>query len=248
MSGHSHWASIKHKKTKEDAKRGKLFSKLIREITIAAKQGGGNPESNPRLRLAIERAKQANMPQENIKKAIMRGTGQLPGATFEEVTYEGYGPGGVAVMVIATTDNKNRTTAEIRKIFAKHGGSLGEVGCVNWMFKMKGVITVPKGNVSEDELLEIALSSGAEDMKDEGTYFEILTTPEDFEKVKKAIEDKKIPVEEAKLSMVPNSTVKLEGHKAEQMLKLMNELEDHDDVNEVYANFDIPDELIEKIA
>jgi len=248
MSGHSHWASIKHKKAKEDAKRGKLFSKIIKEITIAAKQGGGDPDKNPRLRLAVERAKQANMPQDNVKKAIMRGTGQLPGVSYEEITYEGYGPGGVAVMVNVTTDNKNRTTAEIRKIFSKHGGSLGEVGCVNWMFKMKGVISVPKNAISEEEIMDLVLSLGAEDLKTDESFYEIITAPEDFEKVRDALKEKNISIEEAEVSFVPTSLVKLKDHKAEQMLALMNDLEEHDDVNNVYANFDIPDEIIDRVA
>jgi len=193
MSGHSHWSSIKHKKGKEDARRGKIFSKLIKEITLAAKAGGGDPAGNPRLRTAFAAAKQANMPGDNVKKAVMRGTGEMPGVIYEETNYEGYGPGGVAVIVQVTTDNKNRTTSDIRKSFSKHGGNLGEIGCVGWMFKSKGTITLKKSSISEDELLDLALSAGAEDINsDDSEFFEIVSDTSKFEDVKKALEEKKL--------------------------------------------------------
>lgn len=240
MSGHSKWAGIKHKKAVVDAKRGKVFTKIIREITIAARLGGGNPENNPRLRKAIEDAKEANMPQENIKRAIQRGTGELPGTNYEEVVYEGYGPGGVAVMVEATTDNKNRTTAELRKIFSQNGGNLGDNGCVAWMFSLKGYIAVDKSKVSEDELMAIALESGAQDFRTEDDdVYEIITTPESFQSVKSALEVRNIPIETSDVSLQPSTYIKLHGEDAQRMLKLMDELEAHDDIKNVYANFDI---------
>jgi YebC/PmpR family DNA-binding regulatory protein len=248
MSGHSKWASIKHKKAAVDAKRGKIFSKLIKELTVAARIGGGDPTANPRLRTAISTAKGVNMPNENIERAIKKGTGELPGTSYEEVSYEGYGPGGAAVMLEVMTDNKNRTVAEIRSIFAKNGGSLGETGCVNWMFEKKGLIAVPKETVGEDELMAVALDAGAEDFKVVENAFEILTSPEDFERIKKAIQDKHITPAVAQISMIPQSTVKLADNKARQMLKLMDLLEDHDDVQEVYSNFDIPDEILEAVG
>lgn len=247
MSGHSRWAGIKHKKMAQDAKRGKIFTKIIRELTIAARQGGGNPDNNPRLRKAIEMAKEVNMPQENIKKAIMRGTGELPGAVYEEVVYEGYGPGGVAVIVEATTDNKNRTTSEIRKIFAEHGGSLGETGCVSWNFEQKGYITISKSDANEDELMSLALELGAEDFKsDDDEVYEIITTPANFEQIKRQLETK-YKLQQAEVTLVPKTYVRLEGRQAEQILALMNALEEHDDVKNVYANFDIPKEIAEKV-
>ena len=248
MSGHSKWHSIKHKKMAQDAKRGKLFTRLIREITIAAKLGGGNPENNPRLRKAIEQAKQANMPQDNIKKAIMRGTGEIPGVVFEEITYEGYGPGGVAIYVEVLTDNKNRSAAEIRSIFSRHNGNLAGAGSVSWIFERKGLITVKKEGVDEDTVLGIILDAGAEDMKTESDRYEITTTPENFEKVKKALEENNIPIENASITFIPKNTVRLEGKEAEQLLKLLDELEECDDVQGVYANFDIPDEILETIS
>lgn len=248
MSGHSKWAGIKHRKMAQDAKRGKLFTKLIREITIAARLGGGNPDNNPRLRKAIEMAKEANMPQDNIKKAIMRGTGELPGAVYEEVVYEGYGPGGVAVIVEATTDNKNRTTAEIRKIFSQHGGSLGESGCVSWIFEQKGYITINKTDANEDELMSLALELGAEDFKsDDEDLYEIITSVENFEQIKQEIQ-KKYKLQQAEITMLPKTYVKLDGKNAEQILQLMDALEEHDDVKNVYANFDVPKEILEKMA
>jgi len=246
MSGHSRWAGIKHKKGIADVKRGKLFTKIIREITIAAKLGGGQLESNPRLRKAVEDAKEANMPSDNVKKAIQRGTGELPGANYEELVYEGYGPSGVAVMVEVTTDNKNRTAGEIRRLFSQHGGNLGETGSVGWIFALKGAITVVKSNAGEEQLMTLALDAGAEDLNSEDPeFYEITTQPADFEKVKKALEGASIPLVRAEVTMVPKTFVKLTGTAATQMMALMTGLEDHDDVKNVYANFDIPKEIIE---
>ncbi len=248
MSGHSRWAGIKHKKAAVDAKRGKLFSKIIREITIAARAGGGDPNTNPRLRLAVDKAKSANMPSDNIKKAIQRGTGELPGVNYEELHYEGYGPGGVAVMVEATTDNKNRTTSEIRKIFSKNGGNLGEAGCVGWMFNKKGYIAVNKENYNEEELMELAINVGADDFKsDDEDVYEILTEPEKYENVKKQLEEKNINIADSEITMIPQTYIKLEGKDAEMMLRLMDALDNSDDVQNVSANFDIAKEIIERV-
>ncbi|OGS47265.1 MAG: transcriptional regulator [Elusimicrobia bacterium RIFOXYD2_FULL_34_15] len=242
MSGHSKWAGIKHKKAIIDAKRGKVFTRVVRELTIAAKQGG-NSESNARLRKAIEDAKAANMPAENVKKAIQRGTGELPGVTYEELVYEGYGPSGVAIMVEVTTDNKNRTHSEIKKIFSSHGGNLGESGCVNWMFQPKGYIAIDKSKAKEDELMNIAIENGAEDVKTEDeNLFEIITHPADFEKVKKALTDNKIEIEAAENTMLPTTYIQLEGNDARKMLELIDEMEGHDDVKNVYSNFEIVEE------
>jgi YebC/PmpR family DNA-binding regulatory protein len=249
MSGHSKWAGIKHKKAIIDAKRGQIFSKLIREITVAAKQGGDDPSGNPRLRVAIEKAKTVNMPQDNIKKAIQRGTGELPGVSYEELVYEGYGPGGVAVIVEVTTDNKKRIAAEVRKAFSRHGGNLGDAGCVGWMFNKKGYISVDKSKIKEEELIEIALESGAEDVKsDDEDVFEIITQPRDSEKVKRSLMAKNIEINSAEITMVPQTYIRLEGSKAEQMLRLMDELDNNDDVQNVYANFDIPKAIMEKVS
>jgi YebC/PmpR family DNA-binding regulatory protein len=250
MSGHSKWHGIKHKKAKADAARGRIFTRVIREITIAAKMGGGDPDGNPRLRTAIQAARAANMPADNIERAIKKGTGELPGVTYEELTYEGYGPGGVAVMVSVTTDNKNRTAAEIRKVFAKHGANLGESGCVGWMFEKKGVIQVDAKGVDEETLLGVALEAGAEDVRQEEGTFTIVTAPREreFEAVRAALVKAKFPVASAELTMVPQSTVKLDGRPAEQMLRLMEELEDHDDVQNVYANFDIPESIMVAVS
>ncbi|RLB10398.1 MAG: YebC/PmpR family DNA-binding transcriptional regulator [Deltaproteobacteria bacterium] len=248
MSGHSRWSSIKHKKKLMDARKGKIFTKLIREITVAARLGGGDPDKNPRLRAAIAAAKAENMPKENIERSIKRGIGEIEGVNYEEVSYEGYGPGGVAVLVDCLTDNKNRTVAELKHIFEKYGGSLGEPGCVAWVFEKKGIISIEADKVDEDKLLEIALEAGAEDVKNAGSQFEVITDPADFEKVKKAIEDAGIPYNLAEITMIPKTTVKLDGKKAEQMLSLMQALEDLDDVSHVYANFDIPDEIMEAMA
>lgn len=248
MSGHNKWSTIKHKKGAADAKRGKLFSKIIKEITIAARYGGGDPDGNPRLRTALGTAKNANMPKENVERAIKRGTGEIAGVSYEEVTYEGYGPGGVAVMVEALTDNKNRTVAEVRHIFDKYGGNLGESGCVAWMFDKKGVIILPAKNLTEDEVMELGLEAGAQDVVHDGELFEITTEVADFETVRKAIEDKGWMIEEAELAMVPQNTVKLEGKKAEQMLKMMDALDDNDDLQKVSANFDISEEEMMRIS
>ncbi|HIE35911.1 MAG TPA: YebC/PmpR family DNA-binding transcriptional regulator [Candidatus Omnitrophica bacterium] len=248
MSGHSKWAGIKHKKAAQDAKRGRLFTKLIREITVAAREGGGNPDTNHRLRTAIERAKDANMPQDNIEKAIKRGTGELPGTVFESCIFEGYGPGGVAIMVEALTDNKNRTSAEIRNIFSKKGGNLAGGGSVSWIFNKKGYVLVDKSQMGEEELFSIAVDAGAEDVKTEGKNYEIFCDPKDFENLKEAIKNKEIKWEMAELTMVPTSTVKVGGSQAKQILSLIEALEDHDDVQKVYANFDIPDEILEEMA
>jgi len=248
MGGHSHWATTKHKKAAVDAKRGKVFTKIIREITTAARVGGGDPDGNPRLRTAILKAREQNMPQDNIKKAIQRGTGELPGVMYEETTYECYGPGGVAMLLEIMTDNKNRTVSEIRHILTKWGGSMSGAGTVAWIFSRKGYITVEKTKADEEKLMALALDAGAEDMKTEERYFEILTVSSDLEKVKKALEQNKIPMVVAEVTMVPQNYVRLKGRDAEQMLKLMEELEDHDDVQNVYANFDIPDEVMEKAA
>ena len=248
MSGHNKWASIKHKKAATDAKKGKVFTKIIREIVIAAKEGGGAVENNARLRKVIEDAKEANMPQDNIKKAIQRGTGELPGVTYEEMSYEGYGPAGVALIVEVTTDNKNRTASEIRKMFSQHSGNLGESGCVGWMFDRKGVITVEKSAADEETLMNIALESGAEDFKSDGGDYIIITSAADFEKVKAALKEKNIVLLSAEITNVPQTYVKLTGSDAESMVKLMNVLEEHDDVKNVYANFDISQEEMEKYS
>lgn len=247
MSGHSKWAQIKHKKAKTDLERGKTFSKLIRLITVAARQGGGNPETNPRLRLAIQKAKEMNMPQENIEKAIKKGTGELEGVAYEEIVYEGYGPGGVAIMVEATTDNRNRTTAEIRHLFSKHGGNLGETGCVSWVFERKGLISFEKGKVDEEEIMAVAIDAGAEDIRSTETTIDVITAPENFEEVKEAIDRRGLQYAVAQITMVPKTTVSVEGKQAQQVLSLIEALEDHDDVQEVYANFDIADELLESL-
>jgi len=247
MSGHSKWAGIKHKKALVDAHRGKIFTKLIREITTAAKQGGGNIDANPRLRQAIEEARYYNMPSDNIKKAIQRGTGELPGVSYEECIYEGYGPEGVAVMVRVLTDNRNRTTSELRKIFAQNGGSLGEAGCVGWIFSQKGLISISKKRINEEDLIALAIEGGAEDIQtDDKDFYHIITPLSEIERVKKVLE--KIGIEKSEITMVPSTYIRLEGEKAEQMLKLMNELDENDDVQAVYANFDIPDEILEKAS
>ncbi|MCK4836094.1 MAG: YebC/PmpR family DNA-binding transcriptional regulator [Candidatus Aminicenantes bacterium] len=246
MSGHSKWHSIKHKKAATDAKRGKIFTRYIKEITIAARSGGGDPDLNPRLRQAIEGAKSVNMPNENIKKAIQRGTGELDGVNYEAVTYEGYGPGGVAILVEILTDNRNRSVAEVRHMFSKYNGNLGEKGCVGWMFTRKGLIIVPKGIIDEDELLEIVLDVGAEDLKSEGDTHEIITSVEEFDQVLKIIKEKNLEIESSEITMIPSSFVKLEGKQAEQMLRLFEKIEDLDDVQNVWANFDISEEEIER--
>jgi len=249
MSGHSKWSTIKRKKGAADAKRGKIFTKIIREITLAARFGGGDPEGNPRLRQAVLAAKEENMPRENIERAIKKGMGELGGSVnYEEVTYEGYGPGGVAVLVEVMTDNRNRTVAEIRHIFSKHGGNLGENGCVAWIFEKKGSILLDKKAIDEDALMELVIEAGAEDVREEEHEFEVITNPATFENVKRAIDQQKLRCIEARIGMIPQNTVKLEGGKAEQMLKLMEKLEDNEDVQNVFANFDIADEIMEKMS
>lgn len=249
MSGHNKWSSIKHRKGAVDAKRGKIFTKLIKEITVAARHGGGDPEANPRLRTAIAAAKAVNMPKDNIERSIKRGTGELEGVSYEELFYEGYGPGGVAVMVDILTDNRNRTAADIRHIFNKGNGNLGENGCVSWMFDTKGLIVFEKESVDEEELFDLALEAGADDVEEitEDGTFEVITTPESFEAVKEAFDEKDWAYVSAEVTKIPQNTVKLEGKAAEQMLRLMEKLEDSDDVQNVYANFDIDMELIEQL-
>ena len=249
MSGHSKWSTIKRKKGAIDAKRGKIFTRLIKEITVAARMGGGDPDGNPRLRSAIAAAKTENMPKDNIERAIKKGTGELEGAVYEEITYEGYGPGGVAVLVDCMTDNKNRTVADIRHYFSKSGGNLGETGCVSWMFDKKGTILVDKQSIDEEELLDKALESGAEDVEEEDNVFQVTTNPDDFEAVREALEAAGVEFIEASVSMIPQTTVDITEEKpARQILKLLENLEDHDDVQNVYANFDIPDDLMESIS
>jgi YebC/PmpR family DNA-binding regulatory protein len=247
MSGHSKWSTIKHKKAAQDAKRGAMFTKVIKELTVAARMGGGDVDMNPRLRTAVLKAKAVNMPQDTMQRAIMKGTGELPGVNYEEITYEGYGPGGVAMIVTVLTDNRNRTVAEIRKIFSKDGGNLGESGCVAWMFQKKGLIVVDKDKVDEDELFTIALEAGAEDVRPADAMYEVITSVEDFEPVKQGITTKGIEPSSSEVSLLPQTTVRLEGSQARQLLKLMDELEEHDDVQNVYANFDIPDEVMAEV-
>ena len=246
MSGHSKWSTIKHKKGAADAKRGRLFTKLIREITMAARLGGGSPDANPRLRKAVDDAKAVNMPAENIKRAIQRGTGELPGVTYEEVTFEGYGPGGVAILIDAMTDNKNRTLPEIRTIFSKHGGNLGESGSVKFLFQKKGYITIDKDKATEDAVMEAAIEAGAEDVSFTDQYHEVQTVPEMFEQVKAVLEERGLPLAIAEISMIPTTEVALDSRKAEQTVKLMEALEDHDDVQKVAANFDMDEKEFEQ--
>jgi YebC/PmpR family DNA-binding regulatory protein len=244
MSGHSKWSQIKRKKAKTDQHRGKIFSKLVREITTAARTGG-DPKMNMRLKTAIEEAKAVNMPADTLKRAIQKGTGELPGETYEEITYEGYGVGGVAVMVKVLTDNKNRTAPEIRHTFSKFSGNLGEVGSVGWMFERKGIIQVDAARVDEDELLGLALDAGASDLRRMDQHFEVTATPQDLEGVRRALEEQGVPIQSAEVTYVPQSTVRLEGKDAQQVLRLVEGLEELDDVQHVYANFDIPDEVLE---
>ncbi len=248
MSGHSKWAGIKHKKAKVDAQRGRIFTKLIREITVAARLGGGDPAGNPRLRDAIDKARAANMPGENITRAIKKGTGELEGVTYEECIYEGYGPGGVAVLVETVTDNRNRTTSELRKIFSRFHGNLGESGCVGWMFEKKGLVRLNATGTDEEKLLAVALEGGAEDIRKEEGTFEVITAPRDFAAVKTVIGKAGLRIESAEITMLPQSTIPLTGKEAEQMLRLMDELEEHDDVQQVYANFDIPEEIMAALS
>ena len=248
MSGHSKWSTIKRKKGAVDAKRGKVFTKIIKEIMVSARFGGGDMNANSRLRAAVNLAKAENMPKDNIERAIKKGTGELEGITFEQIAYEGYGPGGVAMLVEVLTDNKNRTVADVRHSFSKHNGSLGETGCVSWMFEKKGLIVIDKNGVDEDRLIEVALDAGALDVKATGKEFDVTTDSSQFEKVKKAVEEAGFKYNYAEVTMVPQTTVRLAGKEAEQMVKLMDSLEDSDDVQKVYANFDIADEEMERLS
>ena len=248
MSGHSKWKTNKAKKTAADAKKGAAYTKIIKEITVSAREGGGNTDTNVRLRTIIARAKELNMPSDNVKMAIKRGTGELPGIVYETVMYEGYGPGGVAILIEALTDNKNRTTAEVRNIMSKKGGNLAGGGSVSWIFHKKGYILIDKSQIKEEELMSIVLDAGAEDFKSDDKNYEIITSVEDYEKVKQAIQAKGITCLDAELTMVPSSSIKLTGNDAKQVLLLVEALEDHDDVQQVYANFDIPDEILEQLA
>jgi YebC/PmpR family DNA-binding regulatory protein len=248
MSGHSKWSTIKHKKAAVDARRGKLFTKAIRELTSAARAGGGSPEANPRLRTAIAAARSANMPADTIQRAIKKGTGELPGEVYEEVTYEGYGAGGVAILVDVLTDNRNRTVAEIRHLFAKHGGNMGEAGCVAWMFGRTGLITVDMNQIDEDTLLEIVLEAGGDDVRVEGDVYEIRTTPEAFEEVRTALEQRDLTLGLAEITLLPQSTIQVDGKQAEQVIRLMEVLDDHDDVRKAYANFDIPEAVLAELT
>jgi YebC/PmpR family DNA-binding regulatory protein len=248
MSGHSKWATIKHKKGALDAKRGKIFTRVIKEISIAAKNGGGDPDSNPRLRTAIAAAKAENMPADNIKRAIQRGTGELPGVNFEEFSLEGYGPGGVAILLDINTDNRNRTVSEIRHCFGKNGGNMAEAGAVSWMFHKKGDIVIAKTTAKEDDLMGIVLEAGAEDLADDGDNWEVLTDPSAFEAVVEAVKKAGIEPVSASVAMIPQNYIKLEGQQATQMIRLIEALEDQDDVQSVHANFDIDQKLLEEVA
>lgn len=245
MSGHSKWATIKHKKAATDAKRGAAFTKIIREITAAAKSGGGNPETNPRLRTAMARAKGINMPANNVDNAVKKGTGELPGVTYEDVIFDAYGPGGVALLIEGLTDNRNRTTAEVRNILSKKSGSLAGPGATAYLFSKKGFLSVEKDKIDEDQIMEIALEAGADDVKTEGNYYEITCDPSVFETVKSALQAKNIPASTQEITMIPTSTVKVQGPDAKNVLGLMDALEEHEDIQNVYANFDISDEEIE---
>ncbi len=248
MSGHSKWATIKHKKGALDAKRGKIFTRLIKEITMAAKSGGGDVEGNPRLRGAVAAAKAENMPADNIKRAIQRGTGELEGVNYEEITFEGYGPGGVALLVEVTTDNRNRTVSEIRHTFTKGGGNLGEAGSVSWMFHKKGQIVVPKAAAKEDDLMNIVLETGGDDLNDDGDNWEVITAPNAYEGVLEAVKKAGIEVVHSSLGMLPQNYIKLEGPAASQMIRLLEALEDQDDVQNVYSNFDVDQKQLEEVA
>jgi YebC/PmpR family DNA-binding regulatory protein len=248
MSGHSKWKTNKGKKSAADAKRGALFTKLIKELVIVAREGGGNPDTNSRLRAVMQKAKEANMPSDNVKTAIKRGTGELPGIVYETVTYEAYGPGGVAIMIEAVTDNKNRTTAELRNVMSKKNGNMAGAGSVSYLFSKKGYFLIDKTQAKEDELMTIALEAGAEDFKADDKNFEITTAPQDFDKIKQALEAKGVKFQDAEITMIPSTTIKLAGGEAKQLLGLIEALEDHDDVQNVYANFDIPDEIMDQVA
>ena len=248
MSGHSKWATIKHKKGALDAKRGKIFTRLIKEITMAAKSGGGDPDANPRLRGAVAAAKAENMPADNIKRAIQRGTGELPGAVYEEITFEAYGPGGVALLVEVTTDNRNRTVSELRHMFTKGGGNMAEAGAVSWMFHKKGEIVIPKAAAKEEDLMNIVLENGGEDLRDDQETWDITTDPGSFESVLNAVKQASIEVAHSQVGMVPQNYIKLEGPAASQMIRLLESLEDHDDVQNVYSNFDVDQKQLEEVA
>lgn len=248
MSGHSKWANIKFRKERQDAKRGKIFTKLIKEVTVAARTGGGDPDMNPRLRQAIQAAKQNNMPSKNIENAIKKGTGEMPGVVYEEVTYEGYGPGGVAIYIQCLTDNKNRTVSEVRHLLSKHGGNLGASGCVAWMFDRKGVIRVQKENYDEEELMMAAIEAGAEDLVTEDDFYEIFTNFENLDSVRLNLEAEGIQIVSAEATFIPQNSQPLEGKQAEQMIKLMDALDDNDDVQNVYANFDIDENVLESLS
>jgi YebC/PmpR family DNA-binding regulatory protein len=248
MSGHSKWSKVKHVKAVQDVKKGKIFTKIIKEISVAARFGGGDPDGNPRLRAAVQAAKQANMPADNIKRAIQKGTGELPGVSYEEITYEGYGAGGVALLIDILTDNRNRTVSEIRHVFSRNSGNMAEAGAVSWMFHKKGTIVVDKKNATEDKLMEIVLEAGADDIQDDESNFEILTAPENFEKVNNALQGAEIPTVSAEVAKVPQTWIKLTGSDAQKILKLVEALEDHDDVQHVWANFDIEEEELVRLA
>jgi YebC/PmpR family DNA-binding regulatory protein len=248
MSGHSKWSKVKHVKAVVDAKRGKAFTKVIKEITVAARIGGGDPDGNPRLRAAIMAAKQTNMPGDNIKRAIQKGTGELPGVQYEEITYEGYGSAGVAILVEAMTDNKNRTVSEMRYIFSRNNGSMGEAGSVSWMFHKKGSIVIDKNTVDEEKLMEVALEAGADDIQEDSGNFEVLTSPETFHKVVAALQAQEIPTISAEMAMIPQTWIQVTGKEAQQVLKLVEALEEHDDVQKVWANFDISEEELVQLA
>ncbi len=248
MAGHSKWSSIKHKKGALDAKRGKIFTKLIKEITVAARMGGGDPDGNPRLRTAVTAAKAQNMPQDNINRAIKKGTGDLDGVNYEEITYEGYGPGGAAILIEVMTDNKNRTVGELRAMLGKNGGNMGENGCVAWIFEKKGFITVPSGEMDEDSLMELAIEAGADDLENAGDHYEITTALESFDSVHKVLEEKSIKMDQAELTALPKNTVPVDEKSARSLLRLMELIEDHDDVQKVYSNFDISDEVMAALS
>lgn len=247
MAGHNKWSSIKHKKGAADKKRGQMFTKLIKEITVAARMGGGDPDANPRLRHAINQAKSNNMPKDNLERAIKKGTGELEGVDYEEILYEGYGPGGVAVLVECLTDNRNRTVAEVRHIFSKAGGNLGTDGCVAWMFDKKGLISVSKEDADEDTLMEVALDAGAEDIKEEGDSFDVIMDPNDFDAVKDAVDDAEIKYSVAEITMLPQNTTAVDVGEAEKIIKFMDALDDSDDIQKFYTNADIPDEVFENM-
>jgi YebC/PmpR family DNA-binding regulatory protein len=248
MSGHSKWKTNKGKKMAADAKKGAAYTKIIKELTVVAREGGGNPDTNSRLRAVMQKAKEANMPSDNVKMAIKRGTGELPGVVYESAMYEAYGPGGVALMIEVLTDNKNRTSAEIRNIMSKKGGNFAGAGAVSWMFTMKGYFLIEKSQAEEDALMNIVLEAGAEDMKSDEKNYEVFCTPQNFEKVKQAIDAKGIKCQDAEVTMIPSSVIRLTGNDAKQLLSLIDALEEHDDVQEVFANFDIPDEIMEQVA